>query len=309
MEVMGIVRKNYQTLLDIGGIRISLESSDQFFLETSYRHFRKKFRGKPDICIRCHKTRIPKKILDLWDSKSEYLFDSGQTWTLKEVDDKMLLKVSLEWSRSLDSSRMVVADKTFKEIDIYGDPKGPDASVKYAKNWYPFSWPVDQLIFVNHIFRKKCVLLHALGTSITQKGVVFCGESGDGKTTLSHLVDKDLLLNDDRIICRKQGNNFFMHSTPWHGTNDTCSSGSFVLNTILFIHHSKSRKNRFQKVSPSAAVQRLMQRSFLTYWDPIGFDESLSLFSELVANVPCYDLYFTPDRKCFDLVGKIVKGR
>ena len=101
-------------------------------------------------------------------------------------------------------------------------------------------------------------------------------------------------------IIRKENNRFYAYGTPWHSTAKIHSPDRAVLNKIFFITHGKENSARL--LGKVDAISRLIIKTFPTYWDPEGMGFTLDFISQIVGNVPCYELPFKPDKNIIDFV-------
>jgi hypothetical protein len=150
--------------------------------------------------------------------------------------------------------------------------------------------------------RGRGVMLHACGVNDSGNGYLFVGRSGQGKSTMAKLWsgNRVCVLSDDRIIVRKIKQRFWIYGTPWHGESKICSPEKVPLKKIFFLRHAKV--NRVKEVDPFDAVSRLICCSFPTFWDKQGMEFTLKFFSDLVKNIPIYELEFLPDKSALDFI-------
>ena len=87
------------------------------------------------------------------------------------------------------------------------------------------------------------VELHACGVIDGGRGLLFIGNSGDGKTTTARLWQNETaeIVSDDRVIVRAENGGWTMYGTPWHGEADICSAASAPLHRIYVL--DKSARN------------------------------------------------------------------
>ena len=133
--------------------------------------------------------------------------------------------------------------------------------------------------------------------------MLFAGNSGVGKTTMSKLWGEDAdtkILSDDRIIIRKLDGAFRIYGTPWHGTGKFAKPDSAELKKIFFLKHGD--KNKMTPLRSSDAISRLLAASFPPLWDKEGMGFILEQSSELFSTLPAYELTFVPDAKATDLI-------
>jgi hypothetical protein len=166
----------------------------------------------------------------------------------------------------------------------------------------PFAAPLDELLVVNLLALGRGIHVHALGVVHKERALVFSGVSGAGKSTLAELWKKRevKILSDDRISIRKQDRRAWAYGTPWHGDARISLPVKAPLTAIYFIEHGK--ENRIIPISVNEATKRLMVRCFPTFYLQGGLEYTLSFITELVQEIPCYELQFTPDQRAINEV-------
>jgi len=144
-------------------------------------------------------------------------------------------------------------------------------------------------------------MVHACGIDDGGRGYLFAGNSTHGKTTMARLwQDEALILNDDRIVLRRRGGRFWMYGMPWHGDYTGVSPQGVPLDKVFFLRHAEA--NEVHRREDVAACSMLLTRCFPPLWDAEGMRFTLDFCAQLVADVPCYELGFVPDKNVLDLV-------
>jgi len=273
------------------------ERFDNFFCDVSQKE-------KEDILINVEIVdKLPKV------EKAKLLFvayhpeDGSENWRLLQKGDTRIYKIPIE-----DKTQLMLVNRNLNRVTAYLLPKKDKGPVWGTSDLiYDFL----QVLMINYLARRnEGIFTHSVGIKDTDgKGLLFAGISGAGKTTtakLWHNHSKAMVLNDDRIIVRRQKNNFFMHGCPWHGEfNDYLNSRieAAPLKKILFIHHA--RKNKVRRISKKAAFRLLYPVLFPTFWDKRCLENIISFSQDLIENVPCYSLGFVNNKGMIDFVRRI----
>ena len=216
----------------------------------------------------------------------EVIFDTQSNWRLKYHNSDYILETR-------DRAMIFSSDFTHGEVYIITDTVD-----------FPFTYPLDEIFMINLLARARGILMHACGVIEKGRGVLFCGNSGAGKSTMANLWKghkQSTILSDDRIIIRKRDKTFWIYGTPWHGDARVCSPQRAPLEKIFFLKHSS--RNIIKEIGPDEAVLRLIRCSFPTFWDKQGMGFTLDLCSELVKEIPCYELGFLPDKGILKMLG------
>lgn len=288
--------------MGLGDIVISIVATDSeamFTVNSTRKRFSTDY--EPDIILRmrCSDTFPPCQL-------KETIFASDGLWSLFRSQGRYILCGKSDPAEVPD--RIVVISSDFRSGDIYIDKQkiGLDFSCGY-----PLEYPLDEILIVNLLARRRGIMVHACGVKDDRRGLLFAGTSQAGKSTMANLWklrianDKSQnegvsILSDDRIIIRKKEGKFWIYGTPWHGDAKVCSPERTPVEKIFFLKHAK--KNSVKKIKPLEAASRLIVRSFPTFWDKKGMEFTLKFCAELAQKVPCYELGFVPDESVLDFV-------
>jgi hypothetical protein len=128
------------------------------------------------------------------------------------------------------------------------------------------------------------------------------GNSGHGKSTMGKLWMENQcdILNDDRIVVRERGDQFWMYGTPWHGDLAEWSLKALPIRKIFFLN--PGGKNSAVPKNGAEAVSMLIARSFPPFWDQDSMTYTMDLCHRLVENSPCHELNFEPDGRIVDFI-------
>jgi hypothetical protein len=271
-------------LCDDPELRVAVEGATEKFLVTE---------ADPDV-------RIQASWGDLSERRGgEKIFDSGLLWQLYIEGLSYRFHFT---SPALGPVPYKVAsfDREFNQGEVcLHHPYFP-----LSPPLYPLDYPLDELLLVNLLARGRGVDVHACG-AVDRKGNghLFVGQSGAGKTTMARLWQNRsgiILFSDDRIILRQWGTALWMYGTPWHGEAELTSPGRAPITRIYFL--SKGIKNELVPLRKSDAASRLFACSFPPFYSREGLDFTLSFLKEVVENIPCYELRFSPDERAVEFV-------
>ena len=169
---------------------------------------------------------------------------------------------------------------------------------------YPLHYPLDEVFMVHLLARGWGVEIHGSGVVTADgRGLLFVGQSGAGKTTLSKLWRTQpgvVVLSDERIIVRKDDTGVWMYGTPWHGDGHIATQGRCKLDRIFLLRHGA--RNELVSLPRAQAAARLFTCGFTPFHDAEGLDFSLGFLGEIGAACPCAELRFLPDRSAIDFV-------
>ncbi len=278
--------------LKIGGVIISLVPGDDdaFHIVKVFESFRCDDEpGEPEIQLRVHVEPVPTIPTD------ELLFDSGGVWRLYRSQDR--------WAVYLRSA--VPASEPYQLAVLETDGLAGDIYIRpdHQQYLFPLAYPLGEVLMINVLGRGYGVLLHACGVRDGEKGLIFAGTSGAGKSTsagLWHGQAGVTVLSDDRVIVRKQEGRFWVYGTPFHGSAWLASPQAAPLERIFILKHAT--ENQITPLNPADAAARLLVRAFPPYWDAEAMAFTLQLLGEIAQTVPCYELGFVPDQSVVDFV-------
>lgn len=161
----------------------------------------------------------------------------------------------------------------------------------HSNGYYFHKVPIMQLLPERH-----GVILHACGVADGERGMLFVGPSGAGKTTMARLWSSSgevSVLSDEYCIVRAIKGRLWLYSTPWVGSGGFCSFGKAPLKEVFFVEHGK--ETECVALTEIEAISRLMSQAFLPMWDKTKMQLVLDTCVDLVQSVSCYRLSFVPD--------------
>jgi hypothetical protein len=284
---MPMPRKN--VTISIADVAISIEGKFTGKIAPAYLPFISG--GKPDISLRLHRG-IPEIVV------GEKLFDSPPIWTLYRENGNFVIRLFPEMG---DLQRTLFLPHHLKHADLCF----ANDCIRFID---PYFGPTLELLLIHYLAKERGVILHACGIVIENRGILFLGESGAGKSTIARMWAQENgvdIISDDRVIVRKQGGEFRVYGTPWHGEAAFGAPREAKLERIFFLSHGI--ENSVKEVKGLTPVSHLLTCSFPPLWDSRGMQFVLEFFSQLAAQVPCQELSFRPEKGALALVKKISK--
>lgn len=249
-------------------------------------------RSEPDLLLKVRCCEADPTV-----ASAGMVFNSGGPWKLYKAKERYILSLSTP----PDNPRpylVAVLRTDFRSGDVFVQPS-------QRRTVHAFPYPLDELLMVQLLSRGRGVILHACGVVDEGKGILFCGVSGAGKSTVANIWKPTYatLLSDDRIIVRRMDGVFRMYGTPWHGDANVCDPGNAPLEKVFFIVHAD--RNYAKPISPIDAASKLLVRCFPPLWDKDGMEFVTNFLAEVAEEVPCYELGFVPDQSVVEFVRSI----
>jgi hypothetical protein len=222
------------------------------------------------------------------------IFDSGQSWSMHKQGNTYYIA----YNRPSGERPFWIAksNEDFSKITIYCNPGMNGSAQEAGAIANPVRYPLDQIILMYYLARHSGILIHASGIEIKQRGYIFAGRSGAGKTTIAmqflarHYAG---LLSDDRVILRKIHHSFRVFGTPWPGKGGITRNMNIPLAGIFFLQHSNH--NRIEQVDTRTALEGILPVASIPWYDPGRMNDILQTCEKLIENVPAYMLAFRPD--------------
>jgi len=289
--------------IQVAGIVVALTSKYPLAdvqLEESYGQFLST--GEPDVIIRAHYGELP--AVDF--RREDLLFDSGALWSLYRGVGTRIFRLKGGPARPLLYLIAVFAED-FCDGDIYNRWPVPleGSTLPPGSLPNPLAFPLSEVLMICLLAQGRGMMVHACGIIDGDRGYLFAGNSGHGKSTIARLwQDRALVLNDDRIVVREREGRFWMYGTPWHGEFDIVSPEGVPISKIFFLRHGAENSAVPQRGAQTSIM--LLTRSFPPLGDREGMQYTLGLCHRVTKEIPCYELGFVPDQSVVDFIRSLV---
>lgn len=162
--------------------------------------------------------------------------------------------------------------------------------------------PTDQILLARVLADRKSLYIHSSGLVINEKGFLFVGRSGAGKSTITKILGKKArILCDDRIIIRDFPEGIQIYGTWSHGDIHQISPDSAPLHSILFLEKSNTsgltRINNNQEITTKLIENLIKPFVTIDWWDKV-----LKTVSRITAEIPCYIFRVNPNEDIIKLI-------
>ena len=230
------------------------------------------------------------------------LFDSGGVWRAERAGGRLVYSFRIANRRPALYKRVTIDARLRRgTLEFDARPRGPSFALDY---------PLDELLFQHRLARDGAVEVHACGVVWRGKALVFCGQSGAGKSTTARLWRRHArgarLLSDARLVLRPGRRAVRVFGPPWHGDGGFASPASARLGALFFLRHGRS--TTLAPLAPAEAAARLFARGFPPPWDAEGVARALDACADAAALAPAFELSFLPDRSAVASVREVLRA-
>ncbi len=276
--------------LSIGGISILLspdQASGQFQIPEFFPQFTAT--TAPQIELKVHCGWFP-------PGNGQLIFETVQGWKIYETSSARIITLG---HQILDPYVVGIFTPDFRSGEIHVTRADPSTDSFV----FPLTYPMGELFMMNLLGTGLGLLCHASGVIYNGKAYLFTGHGGIGKTTTARLWARRPgahVVNDDKVIVRKEGGRFWMYGTPWPGEGKMALPEKAPLEGVFML--KQADRNAVTDLSPAETVGRLLARAFLPLWDRDKVNNSLQFLQALTQAVPCREFGFVPDMSAVDFV-------
>ena len=276
--------------LVIAGFSIRLFSDHEIQLEDGYLPFvETQDVAEPDFTVHCIE-HMPQIDLDASDLLFRAENDFQKFYSVYSTGSQLAF-VIYNQQTSNEIQQIAFLDESFKHWTVHCEVVNG--------LFLPLRYPMGPIIMHYITLKTNAVMMHASCAFDGTKARLFTGFSGAGKSTMSMLWSKagNQIINDDRLIVRKQEGVFFVYNTPMYYKDMPKKA---PLSSIFLISHSP--ENRIKKLSGAMSISRVMAFSIQNNFDRRFIEGRLDLFTELCSQVGVYELGFVPDESVVNFV-------
>ncbi len=287
----------YHLTFKIGGITLSINSD----LPLEEKTFASKFElfhcynsGDDEVTI-YHHCGLPR--IKNWGEKVY----QRAPWMIYKTPSGYIYKMFVDGNN--ESPLVAIFNRDHTEGHIY---KGKNyvKAFKEGNLTSLLCFPTDQILFARLLADRGGIILHGSGLIFKEKGYLFVGHSDAGKTTLVKLFHQHAkILNDDRMIVRKEHGSYYLYGTPWHGELSLVAPDRVPLKAIFFLNQAK--ENKVKKAEGLEAFKRLYGCTIKALVTERWAKNALDICQDLSREVSCYHLYFD---KTEGVISTIEKG-
>jgi len=279
-------------LLSLGGITVGIDPADAPRLPSRLEPWIVPERNDPAVAYTGRHGPVEDAgVLDA-------VFDSGGVWRVDRRGDGIRISCrcggpsgsvyqALELGPDLSSGRATL-----------------DAAAIGERDPFLLRAPMLELWMSFLLMRGRGLLVHGLGVLAGGRVHVFAGPSGAGKTTMARVfasLGRHLVLSDDRLILRTDGERLLVHGTPWHGESEHASPEGGELAALWLLE--KAPESSALPLAPDRAARGLAGACFAAGWPRTGWAHVLGACARVAREIPCGTLRFAPDESAVRAAG------
>ena len=168
---------------------------------------------------------------------------------------------------------------------------------------------LNALLFT-HLSNRKVIEIHASLIQTVDKGILFLGPSGIGKTTQAELWMQYRgaeIINGDMVFVKREEDRFLGCGSPWHGSSPYCLNKQVPLSALIVL--KQSNQNTIRCLKGFEMVSSVMSSVFWPTWYREGYEAACETFDALLNTVPVYELSCRPDEDAVKLTEETIFGK
>jgi hypothetical protein len=277
--------------LKIADFIICLQSERPIFLDEGYSPFVVTHLGsQPDLILNC----LPDLPVEQFDQEA-VLFEAGDSGGMlyrifRHNDGLAFFLYNQQQDRTL--RQILLLDSACRRGTIYTLPKS-DGRFDVMK------YPLGPILIYYLTAKNNAILIHASGIFDGHKGRLFTGFSGYGKSTMAGLWKSagSRIINDDRLVIRRMGDDYVMYNTPMYYPDEPKSA---FLHAVHLIRHAP--ENKIKRVTGVQAVSNVMAFCIQNNYDASLIGNNVEFIVDMTGQIPVYKTGFIPDHTVADYI-------
>ena len=158
------------------------------------------------------------------------------------------------------------------------------------------------------LIQRNRVILHASLIETQFGGLIFSGPSGIGKSTQAGLWEEyegAEQINGDRPILYKKENVWMGYGSPYAGSSKCYVNKGVPIRAIMIL--AQGKECRIMPLRKSEAFREIFRNCTVYSWDREFVERVITLVTELITDIPIYQLTCTPDQKSVEMVKELLE--
>ena len=167
------------------------------------------------------------------------------------------------------------------------------------------------LLGLEHLLiQYDALILHSSSVRHNGKGILFSAPSGTGKSTQAALWEQHMgadIINGDRAGLRKVDGHWRAYGLPFAGSSGIYRNESAPIAAIVLLRQGP--ENRILPLSGAMAFRGLFPEVSVQRWDEDFVNRVTDLLSDLLGEIPVYQLTCRPDGEAVSLLDNTLNRR
>ena len=146
------------------------------------------------------------------------------------------------------------------------------------------------------------VALHSASVVYKDKGWIFSGKTGVGKSTHANLWNQYLgtkIFNGDVNLLGIENGLLYMYGIPWCGTSGLYNTGKYPVGGIMFIKQNDT--SRIAELPYAERVLKLLRRLFTPFWCEGQADMNTKICKDVANMTNICELFCTKEKDALDV--------
>jgi hypothetical protein len=284
-----------ELVVTVADFQFKLATAEQFeiVLDDGFDYFIGGNKPEFDCTISCHAgldTKMIPTTTPIYTAKT----NDAVLWQIYSDTNGILLTVNNP-ENTAELQQIARYNEAEKSLVVYSeafehDGKAVIESLKY---------PLLPLLLYYIALANDGLMIHASGVFDGEKGRIFSGFSGVGKSTMAKIWHDagSSIINDDRMIIRKIEGDFWMYNTPMYYRDKPKKA---PLHHVFLPFHNK--ENTLEKLTGVKAIASLMAFCIQHGYNATNTQKLLDLIGELTKKCPVNRLGVVPTPAIIDFI-------
>jgi hypothetical protein len=161
---------------------------------------------------------------------------------------------------------------------------------------------------------KESCFIHCAALVKDERGFLFLGDSGAGKTALARMSEDSVVLSDDSPILSKRNGAYKIFASPYHQMDVTSKLNEKIMGMVAkaegIFFLAKDNRLYLGEISREEAVSKIIKRYilFFPYLSSRAKSALFDLILELCHRLPIHNLHFCLDQNVWRLITGLHTG-
>lgn len=170
-------------------------------------------------------------------------------------------------------------------------------------------WQVFAIMdLVNLLGQFDTLILHSSFIPYKEKGILFTGSSGIGKSTQADLwqkYEKTEIINGDRSVINKIDGKWYAYGFPYSGSSNHCLNKKYEIRLIVALEQGDI--NKIVRLNGFEKFKYVYSQIAINKWDKDLNIKIIDLVRELTNDVEIIKLSCKPDQEAIDILKRFIE--